>query len=189
MVDLVGVVILGYVLYFRRHRRRDLLTCIVCFNVSMFVVLSVIDLRSTSLAVGFGLFALLSIISLRSTPFSTVELAYFFSGIVLGVVNGLEVGGGLLNLTNELFAVLLTAVVLVTVAVVDSPRFQRAAGHQQITLDRLHNSPADLLADLEGRLDAKVTTATVLHSDYVQQTMLVDVRYDLNVATGSAVTR
>ncbi len=177
-VNLVGLVVLTVGLYYRRHRRRDLLTCMVCFNISLFVALAVIDVRGVEgLGVGFGLFALLSIINLRSDPFSTVELGYFFSALVTGVVNGVEVGGGLLTLTNEMFAIMLTFTVVAVVAIIDHPRLHQGDNHQQITLDRVHEDPRALRTDLEGRLDAPVMTATVLHTDYVQQTMLVDVRY------------
>lgn len=176
-VDLVALLILAVVLYYRRYHRRDLLTSIVCFNVSLFVVLAVIDVRSTSIGVGFGLFALLSIISLRSETFSTIELGYFFAGLVIGVVNGLEVGGKVLDPQNELFAIMLTASVIVVIWLIDLPQLHQAQRHQQITLDQVHSDPAALRADLEQRLGASITTTTVLHTDYVQQTMLVDVRY------------
>lgn len=176
-VDVVAFVILGVLTYYRRHGRIDFLICMAAFNIGLFVVLAVIDVRSTSLGVGFGLFALLSIISLRSDPFSLIELGYFFTALVVGVVNALEVGGRLLNPANELFAAALTAVVVIVVYVVDHPRLRRASGRQQITLDRVHADPAALHADLEQRLGVVVKSASVLHTNYVEETMLVDVRY------------
>ena len=99
---------------------------------------------------------------------------------MIGVVNGLEVGGKVLNPQNELFAIMLTAAVIAVVWIVDLPRLHQAQRHQQITLDRVHSDPAAWTADLEQRLSASITTTTVLHTDYVQQTMLVDVRYRQN---------
>ncbi|WP_052466027.1 DUF4956 domain-containing protein [Mobilicoccus massiliensis] len=176
VVDLAAVLVLAFGIYLR-HGRRDIVTCLLCFNLALFVVLAVIDVRSVDLGFGFGLFALLSIISLRSETFSTIELAYFFCGIVLGVVNALEVGGTVLNWSNELFAILLSATIVLGVYLVDHPRLRPAAGHVQITLDTVHRDPVMLRNDLEDRLGVDVTTATVLHADYVQDTMLVDVRY------------
>lgn len=177
VVNLVAIVILGVSVYYPRHGRRDLVTCMIAFNVSLFAVLAVIDVRGVDLGFGFGLFALLSIISLRSETFSTIELAYFFAGVVIGVVNALEVGGGILNWRNELFAIMLSSVIVLTVYVVDHPALRPAAGHQHITLDRIHADPSLLRADIEHRLGVRVTTATVLHTNYVEETMLIDIRY------------
>jgi hypothetical protein len=177
-VNLIGLVVLAVVVYYRRHRRRDLLTCMVCFNVSIFVVLSVLDVRDAGVGLGFGLFALLSIITLRSETFSTIELGYLFSAVIIGVVNALEVGGGVLTWQNELFAALLTAVVVAAAYVADHPGLRQATGHQQITLDRVYPDAGLMRADIEQRLGVVVTTATVLHSNYVEETTLVDVRYE-----------
>ncbi|MEX0428435.1 DUF4956 domain-containing protein [Nocardioides sp. DS6] len=185
-VDAVAVVILAVGIYLPRHARRDLMTAMVCFNVALFVVLATIDVRSTDVGVGFGLFALLSIITLRSETFSTIELGYLFVAIVVGVVNALEVGGRFLDWRNEGFAALLTAVALVAVYAADHPRLSRATGHQQVTLDRVHADPALLRADLEERLHVTVTSASVLHTDYVAETMLVDVRYRHRPAASAA---
>jgi hypothetical protein len=177
-VNLIGLVVLAVVVYYRRHRRRDLLTCMVCFNVSIFVVFSVLDVRDAGVGLGFGLFALLSIITLRSETFSTIELGYLFSAVIIGVVNALEVGGGVLTWQNELFAALVTTVVVAAAYVADHPGLRKAAGHQQITLDRVYPDAGLMRADLEQRLGVVVTTATVLHTNCVEETTLVDVGYE-----------
>src|SRR4051812_36592348 len=74
-----------------RRPRRGLFMVFTAFNVGIFAVLSVISVRHIGPAVGFGLFALLSIVRLRSEPFSNQELSYFFSAIVLALVNGLRI--------------------------------------------------------------------------------------------------
>src|SRR6185436_13175994 len=75
-IDLVAIVVLAYTVYFRRHRRRDLLMAYVCFNVALFAVVTALTSvpasanGSTGLALGLGLLGALSIIRLRSEELS-----------------------------------------------------------------------------------------------------------------------
>src|SRR5256714_15532638 len=97
-IDLVAIVVLAYAVYFRRHRRRDLLMAYVCFNVALFAVVTALTSvpassnGSTGLALGLGLLGALSIIRLRSEELSFAEVAYFFSALALAVANGVGLG-------------------------------------------------------------------------------------------------
>src|SRR2546425_183107 len=97
-IDLVAIVVLAYAVYFRRHRRRDLLMAYVCFNIALFAVVTALTSLpasqngSTGLALGLGLLGALSIIRLRSEELSFAEVAYFFSSLALAVANGVGLG-------------------------------------------------------------------------------------------------
>src|SRR4051812_47579184 len=97
-IDLVAIAVLAYVVYFRRHRRRDLLMAYVCFNVALFAVVTALTSvpaagnGSAGLALGLGLLGALSIIRLRSEELSFSEVAYFFSSLALAVANGVGLG-------------------------------------------------------------------------------------------------
>lgn len=91
-IDAVAVFLLAYVIYYRRHRRRDLLLAYVALNIGLFVVVAMLTLTPVDLALGFGLFAILSIIRLRSDAITQEEVAYYFMTLVLGLVNGLRLG-------------------------------------------------------------------------------------------------
>src|SRR3989337_27073 len=60
-IDLVAIAVLAYGIYYRRHRRRDLVVIYAMFNVGLFLALVVISNGNISAGVGFGLFAVLSI--------------------------------------------------------------------------------------------------------------------------------
>ena len=89
-VDLLAIFLLAYVLYFRRHRRADLLLAYVALNIGIFVAMSLLSTVRVDIALGFGLFAILSIIRLRSSAVTQQEVAYYFVALVLGLVNGLD---------------------------------------------------------------------------------------------------
>ena len=61
-IDLVAIGVLAFVVYFRRHRRRDLLMAYVCFNVALFAVVTALTSvlpreRITGLALGLASWA------------------------------------------------------------------------------------------------------------------------------------
>jgi Domain of unknown function (DUF4956) len=169
-VDVAAIFLLAYVLYFRRHRRADLLLAYVSLNIGIFVAMSLLSTVKVDLALGFGLFAILSIIRLRSTSVTQQEVAYYFVALVMGMVNGLDIG-------DRRLVVLINALLIVTMLVVDHGSLRDRARRVDVTLDVVHADDAALVADLERRLGGQVMHHVVDEVDYVRQTMLVDVRY------------
>ena len=169
-IDIVAIFVLAYVLYFRRHRRADLLLAYVSLNIGIFMVMSLLGSVRVDVALGFGLFAILSIIRLRSTSVTQQEVAYYFVALVLGLANGL-------NLDNRMLIVLVNVVLVLTMLAVDSQPLRDRARRLDVTLDKVHTDEAALVADLERRLGGTVMHHEVNEIDHTRGTMLVDVRY------------
>jgi hypothetical protein len=169
-VDLAAIFVMAYVLYFRRHRRADLLLAYVTLNIGIFVAMSLLNLVRVDIALGFGLFAILSIIRLRSSTVTQQEVAYYFVALVMGLVNGM-------NLSDRWLVAGVNVLLLLTMLVVDSRPLRDRARRMEITLDTVHADDAALVADLESRLNGQVSHHVVNEIDYVRDTMVVDVRY------------
>jgi hypothetical protein len=169
-VNTTAIFLLAYALYFRRHRRADLLLGYVALNMGIFVAMSLLTTVRLDIALGFGLFAILSIIRLRSSAVTQQEVAYYFIALVLGLVNGLAI-------ENRVLVVGINALLLVTMFAVDSSRLRDRARRLDVTLDTVHGDDAALVADLESRLGGQVMYHQVNEVDYVRETMVVDVRY------------
>lgn len=175
-LNLVAATILIYALYFRRHRRRDLVLGYFAFNVSLFTMAAALSSTPLNIGVGFGLFAVLSIVRLRSDEAAWNEIGYTMVVLVLGLLMGLP---GVAFEPKVLFAVLL----VVTMYVADSPlvlspeRYQR----YRVTLDVVHTDPDALSEELERRLGGRVHNVIVQDVDYVRETMRVDVRVRTDV--------
>ena len=169
-IDVAAIVVLAYVLYFRRHRRADLLLAYVSLNIGIFMVMQLLGSVRVDVALGFGLFAILSIIRLRSTSVTQQEVAYYFVALVLGLANGL-------NLDNRVLIVLVNVVLVLTMLAVDSQPLRDRARRLDVTLDKVHTDEAALVADLERRLGGTVMHHEVNEIDHTRGTMLVDVRY------------
>jgi len=175
IVDVAAIFLLAYVLYFRRHRRADLLLAYVSLNIGIFVAMSLLGKVRLDIALGFGLFAILSIIRLRSTSVTQQEVAYYFVALVMGLVNGMDI-------PDRRLVVLINVLLLSVMAIVDSKPLRERSRRTDVHLDVVHSDDASLVADLERRLGGTVLHHEVNDVDYVRKTMLVDVRYRVGAA-------
>lgn len=169
-IDLVAIFILTIALYYRRHRRRDLVTAYAVLNVGVFAVSSILGSVEVGLGVGMGLFGVLSIIRLRSTEISQYEVAYYFSALSIGLIAGLGSG-------NPLGAGTLIALILVVVAIVDARGVLPSSRQQDIRLDRAFMDEGELRAHLSTLLGGTVTNLRVISVNLVNDSTLVDVRW------------
>jgi len=169
--DLVAMAVLVFGLFVPRHQRRDLIVAFLVVNVGVLAVMTTLTVSAaTSVGVGLGLFGVLSIIRLRSEELAQHEVAYYFAALTLGLLagsTGLDawwVGG-------------LMAAVVATLFVGDHPRVARRTSRQQIMLDRAHTDEGELRAHVASLVGGRVHQVTVLRTDLVDDTTLVDVRY------------
>jgi hypothetical protein len=169
-IDLVAIFLLAYVLYYRRHRRADLLLAYVTLNIGIFVAMSLLSTVRVDIALGFGLFAILSIIRLRSSTVTQQEVAYYFVALVTGLVNGL-------SLDDRLLVVGINMLLITTMLIVDSRSLRARAQRVEVTLDVVHHDDDALITDLERRLGGRVRHYVVDQIDYVRDVMVVDVRF------------
>jgi hypothetical protein len=175
-LNLVAATILVYGLYFRRHRRRDLMLGYMAFNISLFTVAAALASTPLNVGVGFGLFAVLSIVRLRSDEAAWSEIGYTMVALVLGLLLGLP---GLMFEAKVLFAVVLLA----TMYVADNPVLVSPDKYQRyrVTLDVVHTDPDALRLELERRLGGTVRAVIIQDIDYVRETMRVDVRLRMDL--------
>jgi MFS family permease len=169
-VDLVAVTILAGPLYFRRHRRRDLMLSYVALNVGVLGVALALSGSQVGVGLGLGLFGVLSIVRLRSDQISQAEIAYYFTALALGLLAGI---GATSIWMPAVFAGLLLAVLYV----VDHPRLLPAQRRRVVTLDRAYLDETELRRALSDLLGGKVLRLEVLETDLVRDVTVVDVRY------------
>lgn len=171
-LNLVAAIVLVYGVYFRRHRRRDLVLGYMAFNLSLFTVAAALGSSSPiNVGVGFGIFAVLSIVRLRSDESTQAEIGYTMVALVLGLLMGLP---GLEFQVKLLFAVLLVA----GMAIADHPALLPPDRHQRfrVTIDRIETDMDALRELIEERFDGQAKHVHLLDVDEVRETMRVDVR-------------
>ena len=181
-IDLVAAVVLSVALYYRRHRRRDLVVAFLGVNVGVLSVASVLGTAEVALGLGLGLFGVLSIIRLRSSEISQREVAYYFAALAMGLMAGLP--------TTDITPVAaLIGLILAVLWIADHPKLLARSRHQIIRLDRAEPDE-DMLRILVGeRLSGTVTSLTVQELDLVNDTTLVDVRFRTDAVARPAGAR
>ena len=177
--DLIALTILVGALYIPRHGRRDLVAAYIGVNVG---VLAVTLLLSTSdnvgAGLGLGLFGVLSIIRLRSSSLAQGEVAYFFAALALGLLGGIK--------THLIIVTILMALILASLWVGDHPALMRRNRNQVVTLDRAISDENELITELEDLLGAHVRSVDLKSLDLVNDTTIVEVHYRLRPRSRAA---
>ena len=168
--DLVAVTILIFGLFLPRHGRRDLIMAYLVVNIGVMAVASALITSTVSAGLGLGLFGVLSIIRLRSQELAQHEVAYYFAALALGLLGGL--GSTSLGIVLGLMAMILLAV-----AVGDALGGSARTCRQTLVLDRAYGDRAALRAHVERVLGGSVHEITVVKTDLVNDTTVVDVRH------------
>jgi len=171
-IDLIAISILTFGMYFRRHRRRDLVVAFLGVNVGVLAVATVLGSAEVGVGLGLGLFGVLSIIRLRSSEISQTEVAYYFAALALGLMAGLST-------TFSPLVIALMALIVLVMFVGDNPRLFKKYRHQTIQLDTAYTDETTLRFELERMLGARVHKVSVQHLDLVNDTTLVDVRFQV----------
>jgi hypothetical protein len=179
--DIIAIFAMAYGVYFRRHRRRDMLFAYISLNVGVMAVAAALDTATVGGGLGLGLFGVLSIIRLRSTELTQAEVAYYFVSLAMGLLGGL-------TLDPSWAGPALMGVLLGVVFVADHPRILRDYQQHIITLDSAHTDQRALTGHLERLLGAEVKHVVVTGIDLVKDTTTVDVRYRV-ADTGPVVDR
>lgn len=171
IVDLAATILLSFGIYYRRHRRRDLVVAFLGVNIGVLAVAAVLGTAEVALGLGLGLFGVLSIIRLRSSEISQREVAYYFSVLAIGLVAGLP--------QSDPWPVIgLIALIVAVLWAADHPALLTRSRHQVVHLDRAVPDEEELRAEVASRLGGvRVTGLTVLELDFVNDTTTADVRY------------
>ena len=177
--DLVALAFLVGALYIPRHGRRDLVAAYIGVNVG---VLAVTLLLSTSdnvgAGLGLGLFGVLSIIRLRSSSLAQGEVAYFFAALALGLLGGIK--------SHLIIVAILMALILASLWVGDHPALMRRNRNQVVTLDRAISDENELITELEDLLGAHVRSVDLKSLDLVNDTTIVELHYRLRPRSRAA---
>lgn len=169
-VDLVAIVILAYLIHFRRHNRRDVLVALVGINVVVLGVASVLTSAKLGDGVGFGLFGVLSIIRIRAYQIEQNEIPYYFSALAIGLISGL-------NSELTLKEVLIIVLILLALMISDHPRLFPQHREHQIILDRAIYDEVTLQSHLASMMNAEIRSLRIASVNIVNETTVVSVSY------------
>lgn len=173
-VDLVVVALLAFVLFYRRHKDREMAISIAAINITLWALTGALASYTLSLGVGFALFAVISVIRLRSSTASWISMAYLLVGLGSGLISGLTG----FNIWEK---IAYCAFLILVMAVVDShyflPKQVRDSNKTSVTLDGSDIDPDRLKARVQEMLRVDVISVKVRSVTLSPVTTKVDVTY------------
>jgi len=178
--DLIALAVLVGALYAPRHARKDLMAAYIGVNVGVLAVTLLLSTASVAAGLGLGLFGVLSIIRLRSSSLAQGEVAYFFAALALGLLGGIK--------SHLIIVAILMALILASLWVGDHPALMRRNRNQVVTLDRAISDENELITELEDLLGAHVRSVDLKSLDLVNDTTIVEVHYRLRARSRAART-
>ncbi|MGB8020538.1 MAG: DUF4956 domain-containing protein [Candidatus Nanopelagicales bacterium] len=177
VADLIAITVLAFLVFFPRHRRRDLVTAYLGMNAAVLAVTNTLASAEVGAGLGLGLFGVLSIVRLRSDELGQQAVAYYFAALSLGLLGGLGTSAPAVTIA-------LMAFIVAVMYFGDHPRLLGRSRNQLIQLDRAFTDPTALTAHLERILGAEVRRVQVRKLDLVSDTTLVEVHYDARPVGG-----
>lgn len=172
LLNLVAITVMVFALYFRRHRRRDMVVAYLVANLGVLAVADALASSAIAAGLGLGLFGILSIIRLRSAELDQAEIAYYFAALALGLLGGISV-------TPDWLSPVLMVSIVAAVYVGDHPRLFAGYRIQRVVLNAVYTDEKRLIAVLEEIFGATVHRLTVRNVDMVRDMTTVEVRYQL----------
>lgn len=173
-IDLVGMTLLVFGMYYRRYHDKELVTAAALFNIFNFAVLTILSSVNFSVAAGFGLFAILALFTLRSEPLGKTEMTYFFGSVAIAVITSIQG-------TTIPFVAVTVLLLLLGAYVVDHPKMLQSVAGTRVSLDKippnLLSDPDALSAELSERLGVDVMSYQVLQLDYITEMVRLNVYY------------
>lgn len=173
-VNLVVVALLAFVLFYRRHRNREMAISIAAINITLWALTGALASYTLSLGVGFALFAVISVIRLRSSTAPWISMAYLLVGLGAGMISGLTG----FNIWEK---IAYTSFMVLVMAIVDSKYFlPMNSGDDEKTTVTLAGSdldPATLKTRVEALLNIQAISVKVRAVTLEPVTTKVDVTY------------
>jgi len=184
MIDFLSLYLYAYGIIYYKYGNKELFVTCALFNIFVLLVVMAIVRTDFNLAIGFGLFALLALVQMRSTTLTKTEMAYFFGGISLAVINGS-------GITDYVFVIAANGLVVLSAWCISSWSIDHSANifdmqfnrnisvvFDQIDVDATNNRPA-MIEKLKDLFGVQVETYSVKQIDYVKDTMVIEITYSI----------
>ena len=175
-------------LYFKKAKRRDFYFTFIIISVAIFFLVYLMmgmDRGKATMGVGLGLFGIFSIMRYRTDTMPVREMTYLFVVVCLSVVHamanqiGIDDNGKMIGTS---FAELATIDIIVVCCIVIFERLLKVETSKLIQYDRIElvkeSRRQELIADLEERLELKVTSVKVGAIDFLRDMAVLRVYYE-----------
>jgi hypothetical protein len=174
LADLLPVLILVRLIYYRLYRRSDLFLTYFTFNLIIFLITHLLNQVQMSIGAAFGLFAVFSMLRYRTEGLSARDMTYLFIVIAMGLISAVN--------TGTWFQVLgINGLIVLLVVVLEGNWLVRRECSQVVHYDRLDlilpERRQELLHNLQVRTGLPVHRVQIEEIDFLKDAVRLCMYY------------
>jgi hypothetical protein len=174
-VNLISMLILIRLIYFKIYRRSDLFLTFFGFNIIIFLITYLLNKVEMSMGAAFGLFAVFSILRYRTETISTKDMTYLFMVIALGLITAISKGSW-----DDLS--LMSLLALAIIALLEYGVLIRTEKMTPIIYDKISlihkDKEKELILDLKERTGLDIHRVDIINYDFLKDSALLNVYYN-----------
>ncbi len=173
-IDLLAVLVLIRLIYYRNYRRADLFLTFFIFNLIIFLLTYMLNKVVMSMGAAFGLFAVFSMLRYRTEGISTKDMTYLFMVIAIGLISAVSKGGW-----DELSV--LNGIILLVTWVMESGFLLKKEFSKQVYYEKIElitpEHRTELLQDLRQRTGLDVHRVEIHEIDFLKDATRMTIFY------------
>jgi len=173
-VNLLSLVLLCYVCYYRISKNPTVAGSFTLFGVGVFIITYLLHGVDMSMEFAFGLFAVFTMLRYRTESISIKEMTYLFLVTAISLLTSV----GQMTLVDLM---ILNSVICLLAFVIDSNIFGNRYQTQSVCYERIENitpeNRHELIEDLKARTGLFIVSVTIEHIDFLRDTAQLTVSY------------
>ncbi|MDI9857622.1 DUF4956 domain-containing protein [Flectobacillus roseus] len=173
-INLLAVLILIRLIYYKNYRRADLFLTFFVFNIIIFLLTYMLNKVVMSMGAAFGLFAVFSMLRYRTEGISAKDMTYLFMVIAIGLISAVSKGGW-----DELSV--LNGLILFVTWLLESGLIMRKEYSKVVMYERIElitpDKQEELLQDLRTRTGLAVHRVEIHEIDFLKDATRMTIFY------------
>ncbi|MDI9879208.1 DUF4956 domain-containing protein [Flectobacillus longus] len=173
-IDLLSVLVLIRLIYYKNYRRADLFLTFFVFNIIIFLLTYMLNKVVMSMGAAFGLFAVFSMLRYRTEGISAKNMTYLFMVIAIGLISAVSKGGW-----DELSV--LNGLILFVTWLLESGLIMRKEYSKVVMYERIElitpDKQEELLQDLRTRTGLAVHRVEIHEIDFLKDATRMTIFY------------
>lgn len=173
LLDLLMVFLIIRTIYYPNYRKLDTVFTFVMFNVSIFLLISLLNQIKISMGAAFGLFAVFTMLRYRTAGISIKDMTYLFIFIALGLISGVR-----LQIHDLL---IIYAVIYVMLFLLDTRYFIKRESTKTIFFDNIDlinaSKEKELIEELKLRTGLKIHRVSIEDISYLRDSATITIYY------------
>jgi thiol:disulfide interchange protein len=180
-LDLLTLLILLRVIYFKAYNRKDLFFTFVIFNVVLFLVCFFLNRIELSMGAAFGLFAVFGMLRYRTEDVSVRDMSYLFFVISLGLLHAVIPAMAFKKNSEYVLIAASDVLALSIAALLEFRSIQNKERVALVVFERLDllkpELKADLIFELKQRMGLNIQNVQLLKIDFSKNSAQLKVFY------------